>query len=370
MARKESTNKDPGKGKSSVWVKTPVANLMRYEPKGTYYLRARVGGKIVRESLKTTDFSVAKVLVAEKLSEMRLAKGNASGIAPKTLSEALVCLKTQAERNPSLKPGTRKIYLKLIDRLLRGEHSKVPDVPLVKLTRQDMEEWWNRVTEEYQPQSSNHLLMITRRAVKFARDAGGIVRDPTDKIKPMRVARTRLDLPTTEQFRAIVASIRAQKNSDHKDESANWVEFMAYSGMRPAEVAAVCWEHIFEQEGVIMVHGGQYGTKNHESRPVPIIPPMADLLSRIRNGRKQGRVFAIKIPVKAFQNACKRCGVPHQRVYNLRHLFATMCRDAGVPVPTFAEWLGHKDGGALAMRTYVQKSSEHTLKAAQLVKFS
>lgn len=39
--------------------------------------------------------------------------------------------------------------------------------------------------------------------------------------------------------------------------------------------------------------------------------------------------------------------------HNLRDLFATECIEAGVPVPTVALWLGHRDGGALCMKKYV-----------------
>lgn len=37
-----------------------------------------------------------------------------------------------------------------------------------------------------------------------------------------------------------------------------------------------------------------------------------------------------------------------------RHLFATRCIESGVDIPTVRRWLGHEDGGALAMRTYGQ----------------
>jgi len=35
----------------------------------------------------------------------------------------------------------------------------------------------------------------------------------------------------------------------------------------------------------------------------------------------------------------------------LRHLFATRCIESGVDIPTVSRWLGHKDGGALAMKS-------------------
>ena len=37
----------------SDWVKTPVANLVRYKPSGTYFARVRTRGKLFRQTLDT-----------------------------------------------------------------------------------------------------------------------------------------------------------------------------------------------------------------------------------------------------------------------------------------------------------------------------
>lgn len=44
----------------SLWEKTSIQNMLRYVPSGTYYARFRAGGKIIRQSLDTSVFSVAK----------------------------------------------------------------------------------------------------------------------------------------------------------------------------------------------------------------------------------------------------------------------------------------------------------------------
>jgi len=41
-------------------------------------------------------------------------------------------------------------------------------------------------------------------------------------------------------------------------------------------------------------------------------------------------------------------------IEGFRHIFATTCIESGVDIPTVAGWLGHNDGGLLAMRTYGQ----------------
>jgi integrase len=50
-------------------------------------------------------------------------------------------------------------------------------------------------------------------------------------------------------------------------------------------------------------------------------------------------------------------------------LFATRCIEAGVDIPTVSRWLGHSDGGALAMRVYGHLRDTHSTEMAQKVHF-
>ena len=51
--------------------------------------------------------------------------------------------------------------------------------------------------------------------------------------------------------------------------------------------------------------------------------------------------------------------------HDLRHLFATICIESGVDIPTVSRWLGHQDGGALAMKTYGHLRDEHSIAQAK-----
>ena len=55
---------------------------------------------------------------------------------------------------------------------------------------------------------------------------------------------------------------------------------------------------------------------------------------------------------------------------DLRHLFATLCIESGVDIPTVSRWLGHKDGGALAMKVYGHLRNQHSASMAKLVNFA
>jgi hypothetical protein len=73
---------------------------------------------------------------------------------------------------------------------------------------------------------------------------------------------------------------------------------------------------------------------------------------------------------KSITTACKKLEIPRFTHHDLRHLFATRCIESGVDIPTVSRWLGHKDGGALAMKTYGHLRDEHSTTMAQKVFFS
>jgi hypothetical protein len=69
------------------------------------------------------------------------------------------------------------------------------------------------------------------------------------------------------------------------------------------------------------------------------------------------------------ENAAGRLSIPRITHHDLRHLFATRCIESGVDIPTVSRWLGHKDGGALAMKTYGHLRDEHSTAMAKRVSF-
>jgi integrase len=68
-------------------------------------------------------------------------------------------------------------------------------------------------------------------------------------------------------------------------------------------------------------------------------------------------------------HACKKLRIKRVTHHDLRHLFATTYIESGVDIPTVSRWLNHKDGGALAMKTYGHLRNEHSLAQAKRVTF-
>lgn len=124
--------------------------------------------------------------------------------------------------------------------------------------------------------------------------------------------------------------------------------------------------------GCITVTGGETGTKNHEPRIVPMTPALRDLLQRLQQSaspKPTDGISRIKDAKKCLGSACRKLGLPHFSHHDLRHFFATTCIESGVDIPTISRWLGHKDGGALAMRVYGHLRQEHSFEMSKRVSF-
>jgi integrase len=137
----------------------------------------------------------------------------------------------------------------------------------------------------------------------------------------------------------------------------------------------VTWADVDFRNGRIRVTGDPVtGTKNSEVRFVPMIPEMADLLRGLRANRADEPTENFVMPVRECQKAMDRAatavGMKRLTHHDLRHLFATRCIESGVDIPTVSRWLGHKDGGALAMKTYGHLRDAHSAQMAQRVTFT
>jgi integrase len=100
---------------------------------------------------------------------------------------------------------------------------------------------------------------------------------------------------------------------------------------------------------------------------------MRQLLERLRAERAGESLAASVMEVRecqgAVDSACRKLEITRFTHHDLRHLFATRCIESGVDIPTVSRWLGHKDGGALAMKVYGHLRDQHSVNMAQRVTF-
>jgi integrase len=189
----------------------------------------------------------------------------------------------------------------------------------------------------------------------------------------MRVRAKPLELPSREEFLRFVEEIRTAGARQSKD-CANLVRFLAYSGLRIGEAKYVTWADVSFARRQLHVRGDPVtATKNSETRYVPMIPELEQMLSEFRKERQNEPSNSTVMRVFECQNsmthAAAKIGMKRITHHDLRHLFATICIESGVDIPTVSRWLGHKDGGALCMKTYGHLRQDHSLAQAQRVSF-
>jgi integrase len=152
------------------------------------------------------------------------------------------------------------------------------------------------------------------------------------------------------------------------------VRFLAYSGIRIGEAKHVTWADANFTRRELHVRGDpETATKNGETRFVPMIPELEQMLIELRAERPNDPPTATVMRVFECQNsmshAAEKIGMKRITHHDLRHLFATICIESGVDIPTVSRWLGHKDGGALCMKTYGHLRQDHSFAQAQRVSF-
>lgn len=197
--------------------------------------------------------------------------------------------------------------------------------------------------------------------------------NPGAKLDRMPVRPKQPTLPTAEQFQALLEAIRSAGAWCSRD-CGDLVEGLAVTGARLAEAGGIEWRDVDFRAGEVVIRGhAETGTKNWTVLRVPMIPAAHQLFERMRSERPDepltAKVFRVREAQKAIDSACKKIGITRITHHDLRHLFATVCIESGVDIPTVSRWLNHKDGGALAMRTYGHLRREHSLAQAQRVTF-
>ena len=361
------TPRDANTSPDGKWRSFPkVPNLLQYVNTGVYFGRVKIEGKIFRESLKTDVFTTAKLRLGDyiKSKHQRPARPVVG-----TFGEARALYEAELAADYTLKAGSKTYRSNCIKALLRAWPELEATDP-AKISDVDCRAWASRFAEKYDAQFFNNTLGTLRMILERA----GIGHDdnPARKVKRLGVKPKELKLPERDQFDAILSKVETS-GAGQAQHCADFIRFLAFSGCRLNEARQVRWQDVNFEKMEMRVHNSKSArtTSKPDFRFVPIIPQMHQLLTRLkaRNPEPAAAVCAVGECEKSLTRACRLLGIHRLTHHDLRHLFATGCIEAGVDVPTVSRWLGHSDGGALAMKTYGHLRREHSAAMAQRVTF-
>ncbi|HEU6447028.1 MAG TPA: site-specific integrase [Verrucomicrobiae bacterium] len=359
----------------TVWQKTQYANLIRYVPSGTYFARFRVKGKLVWRGLKTDKISVAQLRLADEMDKERKKAENVTAIAKgkMTVGDAISIYEERVKGRIDYKPRTKNYHAERIKGLLESWPG-LKAVDIVKVTKSDCLKWAARYGQDVSATTFNHTIGILRAILEIGTEVGLRFDNPTKAIKRVSERSKKLRLPEPEQFQKFVQAVE-NSGSGFSKHCANLIRFLAFGGFRIGEAKHITWSDCDFKRGIIIVHGEPVtGTKGRgDARVVPMIPDMRNLLEQLQKENSDAKpnepVMRVRECQKAMDNAAEKVEMPRITHHDLRHLFATRCIESGVDIPTVSRWLGHKDGGALAMRVYGHLRDTHSTAMAQKVSF-
>jgi integrase len=337
-----------------------------------YFARVRVHGKLLRQSLKTTDLTTAKRDLG-KLEDRLRNQGVRNG--KMKFAEALKTHQQRINADQELKPRTKAYYEERI-KALRLSWPDLESTEIRKFTENDLVKWADKQKPEMSGSAFNHTLGLLRAVFAVGIKNGARFDNPAMAVERASERQKRLKLPEPGQFGRFVAEIESSGSGFSKP-CANLVRFLAYGGFRLNEAKFITWADCDFKLGKITVRGSETGLKGRkadEVRFVPMIPDMRALLEKLKADRPldlpAARVMQVHECQKAMDRAAKEVKMHRITHHDLRHLFATICIESGVDIPTVSRWLGHRDGGALAMRVYGHLRDEHSVSMAQKVSFS
>ena len=370
-----------GEGKSvKTWTKTRVQNLVKHRS-GVYYARLYTNGKEQWKSLKTELLEVAKARLRKFAGETeetaaaheaqtrgKMTFGEAAKIFLERLKSSGLGLQGKRSNRKRITESSVHYREQTVKALLKS-WPELADTDVRKITEADCERWSERFSAKYSATRYNNTLDSLRHVFGVAIKAGARHGNPAEAIGRCEVRPKELRLPERPQFQGFVQAIESAGAWCSRD-CADLVRLLAFTGCRKNEAANLLWRDVDFDRGRIHLRV----TKNGVARYVPMIPDARELLGRLRKDRpKAGAedpVLAVREAQKAMDHAAAKIGMSRITHHDLRHLFATQCIESGIDIPTVSRWLGHVDGGALAMKVYGHLRDSHSTEQAQKVSFT
>lgn len=331
--------------------------LYRYSSTGGYYARIKLSGKEIRKSLETIDRDLAKRRLSklkDDLQKIDLSKGRF------TLAE--LCdqfLKTV--QHHKAKTIERKA---LVVHRLKTEWPGGASCQVSKIKPSDIQLWLAQY--KFGSASRNQHLACIKNIFEMAVSDGIISQSPASNLKGVKVEKPIRKTPTPEEFKVILANVRAQPFNADAQDTADFIEFLGLAGLGQAEASALTWGDIDWQAQRIVT----FRHKTKSGFAIPLYPQLRPLLERLKGDRNPSpdeHVFKIKNAKKALMGACKRLGLTAYTQRGFRRMFITRAIQRGIDVKVIAEWQGHKDGGKLILGTYSHVMDSHSSRMAQLM---
>lgn len=249
--------------------------------------------------------------------------------------------------------------------IFRCHMDSIGQIPLTELRPRDLQAHYTRKLGTLASSTVNHMHEFFHVVLERAVRLDIIPRNPADSVDAPPLKPKEYQALSEEQTMAMLHMVQA-------DRYAALYILAATTGMRESELLGLTWEQVSFHQGKVRVAksvkriGGIYVYENLKSRSsrrdLPLAPRAEEALRAWQAQQEADRqlvgeawgnawnlVFtnSVGAPVhpthalKRFQRLMKGAGLPPIRLHDLRHTYATMLIEAGVPIKVVSELLGH-----------------------------
>jgi integrase len=265
---------------------------------------------------------------------------------------------------PTVRPSTYILYRQLLSRHVIPT---VGQLPLAKLSPQDLTGLYGTLSRSLAPRSVGHVHRVLHRALRDALRWGLVARNVCDAVSPPKVPRQEMHVLDPEQARTLITAV------DGDPLEALYI-LAVTAGLRQGELLALKWRDLDADAGRLTVCRsvrwftglgsieGQPKTKSGR-RSVLLAPLAVASLRRHRTRQTEQRLRAIawddldliftnevgrhieatNLVRRSFRPLLERAELPAVRFHDLRHTAATLLLGQGVHAKIVSEMLGHSN---------------------------
>lgn len=307
-----------------------------YKPKWSphYYMVFRKGGRIIRRSLRTSDYETAQTVAFRLLAELH----HFQPIKKIPIEQAIETYLEFSFRTKALTSYERdRSILKNFFRFCQKEGLQM----LNEITLPILEKYKSIRLSQIQKRTINREIDTLRVFLKTLKLWGALRKNPAEELRKFVIPYEAPRALTPEEVLALL------KNAD--EQLQIFLKAFILTGMRKQELFRLTWEQVDLENDIIYLSGRQ--TKTRRYRTIPIHPELKKIFLEIKkqeidspyvfvNPRTLRPVTDIR---KRLKSACQRAGIKPCTLHQLRHTFATMLVAQGTPLPVVQQLLGHTD---------------------------
>jgi integrase len=344
-------------------------------------------GRQKRASTKTTDRRLAR-RIAEEFEKATKSRRTLAQIEKvlRSFHEELggegfekrslraFCAEWLAEKEPSVSPATIRFYRKTVQKLLEhfGERA---ERPINEVTNGDLVAFRNQLAKGISASSTNHDLIAVRMIFKAARRLGRITEDPAEFLKPVR----EFDDPHEERRRPFTVPELQMLLAAADPEWQSMIRFGLYTGARLSDIATLRWSNVDLQRHDLSFTARKTG----KTALLPIVGPLlihieslpssddphgflhpraGEIFNRTNHAAALSCLFGELLEeaglrsVKGINSSARR-RANALSFHSLRHNCVSTLKDAGIPMATVLEMVGHSDAKTSALYTHVGRAA-------------